>query len=387
MACDNHVTNAAQIRSQHHHGSHRGLLHTAPEDSPRAHVDAIIVPTARKPVALTHAISLAAELGSTLVTLCSKYSSTTAVEKLARAAGVELLAVDVADLPRGLLPRFKTCDQLAGTRFDRHTDTSLKRNLGLLIARVAGWQRIVFLDDDIVIPDPLDLRRAAALTDHYAGVGLKILGYPDNSVVCHAYREAGGAQDVFVGGGALAVGTDSMSSFFPSIYNEDWFFLLTGESLRPTAVTGTAVQKPYDPFAREERARMEELGDVLAEGLFWLLDEGRPLTDANAAYWRGYLAKRQKFIGEAADMVDRMEGIPERKARMLNSLKAARGRSLFIRPEWCEDYVNAWRADRKRWQWHLKGFQPISARGCARGDLGKVIAELGLVVQSRYLSR
>jgi glycosyltransferase involved in cell wall biosynthesis len=387
MASDTQVTQAAQIRSQHHHGSHRGLLHTAPEASPQAHVDAIIVPTARKPVALTHAINLAAELGSTLVALCSKYSSTATVERLAKAADVELVAVDVADLPAGLLPRFKTCDQLAGTRFARHTDTSLKRNLGLLIARVAGWQRIVFLDDDIVIPDPLDLRRAAALTDQYAGVGLKMQGYPDNSVVCHAYREAGGAQDVFVGGGALAVSENSMSSFFPSIYNEDWFFLLSGESLRPTAVTGTAVQKPYDPFAREERARMEELGDVLAEGLFWLLDDGRSLTDANTAYWREYLAKRQKFISEATDMVDRMEETPERKTRMLSSLKAARGRSLFIRPEWCEDYVDAWRADRKRWQWHLKAFQPISAQGCARGDLGKVMANLGLAWHSRCLSR
>lgn len=380
------MTNAVRTRSEHHHGSHRGLLHTAPSAPPQAHVDAIIVPTIRKPQAMKHAISLAASLGSVLVALCSKtYTSANRVATRAAAAGVEVLAVDVDHLPPGLLPRFKTCAQLEKTRFGRRSDISLKRNLGLLIARVADWDRIVFLDDDIEVPDPLDLRRAAALTDDYAGAGLKIGGYPDNSVVCHAYREAGGAQDMFVGGGALAVHTRSTTSFFPNIYNEDWFFLLGDVKLRPTAVTGVAIQKPYDPFDLDERARMEELGDVLAEGLFWLLDDGRPLQDANAAYWDQYLSKRRSFILETSDMVRQTETDAERRARKLSSLTAAWGRSQYIRPEWCEDYVNAWRADRKFWQHHLEQIQPSRKQNYCKGDLGKVVARLGLALQSTHL--
>ncbi|MET8764175.1 hypothetical protein [Lentzea sp. NPDC004782] len=378
---------AAPIRSQHHHGSHRGLLYTAPRDSPEAGVDAIIVPTARNPLALDHAISLAMKLGCTLVTLCSKYSSADDVAARAATADVELLAVDVSSSLQGLLPAFRTSRLLANTRFHRKTDTSQKRNLGLLIARMAGWQRIVFLDDDIEIPEPFDLRRAAALTEQFAGVGLNIHGYPDNSVVCHAYREAGGAQDVFVGGGALVVDTRSTTSFFPNIYNEDWFFLLDGEQLQPTAVTGVARQKEYDPFARDERARMEELGDVLAEGLFWLLDEGRSLRDANAAYWRHYLAKRQSFIMETMNMVRRMGGNPERRHRMLDSLKAACGRSQYIKPELCEEYVHAWRADRQTWRAHLERAQPSRRQNHRTGQVGKVIADLGLVLHSRHLLR
>lgn len=295
-----------------------------------------------------------------------------------------MLAVDVDNLPQGLLPQFKTSAELKGTRFGRRSDISLKRNLGLLIARVAGWERIVFLDDDIRVPEPQELGRAAALTNDYAAAGLNIHGYPDNSVVCHAYREAGGAQDVFVGGGALAVHTRATSSFFPNIYNEDWFFLLNGEKLRPTAVTGVAVQKPYDPFD-DERARMEELGDVLAEGLYWLLDEGRSLREANAAYWSEYLSKRRRFILETAVMVSDTEKGSERKARKLGSLKAALGRSQYIRPEWCESYVRVWRDDRRTWQHHLEHHQPSRKQNCCKGDLDKVIAHLGLVFQSKYL--
>lgn len=380
------MTKASRIRSQHHHGSHRGLLATSPTAAPEAHVDAIIVPTIRKPRAMAHAISLAASLDCVLVAMCSgNDTSADAVARLASASGVEVLAVDVDNLPTGLLPRFKTCAQLEKTRFARHSDISLKRNLGLLIAWVAGWERIVFLDDDIVVPNSLDLRRAAALTDNYAGAGLNIEGYPDNSVVCHAYREAGGAQDVFVGGGALAVHTRSTSSFFPNIYNEDWFFLLGDEKLRPTAVAGVAIQQEYDPFDIDERARMEEFGDVLAEGLFWLLDEGRPLGDADAAYWRQYLARRIKFILETTDMTSRTEQDPERKAKKLDSLKAALGRSRYIKPEWCADYVRAWRDDQESWQQLLRHHQPSRNQNFCKGALEKVMVHLNLAIQSRYL--
>jgi hypothetical protein len=321
-------------------------------------VDAIIVPTARHVAMLEPAIQLANKLGTTLVALCSKWSTAREVAAFAGRSGVKLMAIDVGEIPPGVIPSFETDRILAGTRFTRWTDTSLKRNLGLLLARLVGWERIVFLDDDIEVPEPTDLRFAAGLTDLYAGVGLAVDGMPDNSVVCHAFREAGGAQDVFIGGGALAVGARSMTSFFPNIYNEDWFFLLDDDGLCSTTTTGTAVQKPYDPY-RELRARREELGDCLAEGLFWLLDNGLSLRDATAEHWRNFLQARAGFITDVVHMVERMDGDPEQRHRMLCALKAARGRCQYIRPELCVDYVAAWRLDRVRWRRHLEAIHHV----------------------------
>ncbi|HEX8865007.1 MAG TPA: hypothetical protein VF821_05065, partial [Lentzea sp.] len=126
-------------------------------------------------------------------------------------------------------------------------------------------------------------------------------------------------------------------------------------------------------------------GDVLAEGLFWLLDEGRTLRDATTAYWRRYLTMRRRFILETIDMVHRTRLNPDRKARMLSSLTAASGRSQFIQPEWCESYVRAWRADRRTWQHHLERFQSSRRQNSCRGDLDKVVAHLGLALQSKHL--
>jgi glycosyltransferase involved in cell wall biosynthesis len=347
--------------SRHHHGSHLDLLDDLPAAPFPVDPDAIIVPTARHAAALEQAVGLAAKLNCTLVALCSKWSSARDVVALARGR-TKLIAIDIGELPKNVVPSFETCGVLEGTRFDRWTDLSLKRNFGLLLARLIGWERVVFLDDDIEIPEPMDLRDAAGLTDHYAAVGLTIKGMPDNSVVCHAYREAGGKQDTFVGGGAMAVGTKSITSFFPNIYNEDWFFLLDDDGLRSTTTAGTAIQKPYDPF-REQRARMEELGDVLAEGLFWLLDNGRSPLHASAAHWRDFLHERVRFITDVIRMAESMDSDPVLRRRILLALKAARGRCQLITSELCVRYIDAWRADRLRWQCHVEAkYHEIAAK-------------------------
>ena len=50
-------------------------------------------------------------------------------------------------------------------------DLSIKRNLGLVLARMLGWQRLMFLDDDIfdVTKEDVDAL-AAGLSDHSVSV-------------------------------------------------------------------------------------------------------------------------------------------------------------------------------------------------------------------------
>jgi len=119
-------------------------------------------------------------------------------------ADVNLIAIDVPEPTQLRLPYWETSRMLAGTVFARRTDLSAKRNLAIMISRMAGWSRILFLDDDITGLNPDDMRKASALLDTHNVVGLRIGGFPDHSVVCHAYREAGGDQQSFIGGGALA---------------------------------------------------------------------------------------------------------------------------------------------------------------------------------------
>jgi hypothetical protein len=380
MAGADHVSSAiAKVSLALHHDSHRRLLATvAAPPVGLGEVDAIIVPTARTAAHLRSAVELAAKLRCTLVTLHSQRSSAARLRALADAHCVDAVAVDMRFVPTGALPDFRTTSLLATTPFARGKDTSSKRNLGLLLARLAGWQRVVFVDDDIRIADAQHLTDAVRLLDRFDGVGLTIAGFPDNSVVCHAHRRTGGDQDTFLGGGALAVNTTSCDSFFPDVYNEDWFFLLDDTHLRPVAKTrGVAIQRPFDPFATESRARSEEFGDCLAEGLFYLLDQGKRVQEANVEHWRAFLDDRRRFICDILGRIDDADLDHGKRSRMKSALQAARERCSLITPELCVHYLTAWRADRARWRHHLDRHAAMLRR-IGPPDIDSALAVLGV---------
>jgi len=342
--------------TQDHHDSHQDLLWAADDAGRRQGIDAIIVPTARPPAYLAQAAALAHALGCTLLTLHSTQwtSAAKAARRLPR--DIDLLAIDIQDPAQLRLPSWETTRLLAPTVFKRRSDTSAKRNIALVLSRMLGWSRVLFLDDDITGLDPDDVRRASGLLDTYNAVGLHVGGFPDHSVVCHAYLQAGGSQQAFIGGGALAVHLERSTSFFPDIYNDDWFFLLDGgKGIQPVGVTGTVRQFPYDPFRNTDRARGEELGDVLAEGIYWLLDQGGSVTDADQAHWIRFLVRRRRFIERVLRMVEQQGTLESaERARRIAALKGSLGRLQLITPTLCEDYLRAWAADRQRWHRDLQ---------------------------------
>lgn len=363
----------ASIEAPLHHGSHTGLLSHADATAIAADIDAIVVPTIRKADCLRAAFSLATELGCPVVPLCSRSAS--AHDAVAVSAGfdVSVIAID-SDGPGRLAPVLETSqllDQPRFRRFRRVSDLSAKRNLGLLLARVAGWRRVLFLDDDISQISPAELRSASGLLPRYSVIGLDNQGFPDNSVVCHAYREVGGAQEAFIGGGAMLLAPDRIDSFFPDIYSEDWLFLYDAVKAGVVARSGQMLHKPYDPYADPRRAASEEFGDTLAEGLYRLLDDGKDVAHADEGFWETFLRQRRKLIATVLRDLRNGRG-HQQPDRMIASLKAARGVSAFITPKLCTDYLHAWCRDHQRWRQQVGGF---------RTGLGteKALAELGLV--------
>jgi hypothetical protein len=82
---------------------------------------------------------------------------------------------------------------------------------------------------------------------------------------------------------------------------------------------------------------------------------------------------------------------PYEKMRRIEALKGSRGRLALITPELCVSYLQAWAADRQRWQRHLErlptgqqlpdALAMLSRRGCPplRWRLGE---RVGLQAQS-----
>jgi hypothetical protein len=109
-------------------------------------------------------------------------------------------------------------------------------------------------------------------------------------------------------------------------------------------------QKKFDPFAKVERARGEEFGDCLAEGLFWLLDDQLPLARADHEYWQTFLLRRARFIERLLVRVERVIEGAGLQTRIVASLSAARDVNAEITADLCTEYVRRWRSDLDSWQ-------------------------------------
>ena len=357
------------------HVSHVGLLAVPGPTTARAPVDAVIVPTARPAVWLTTAIRLAEELGAPLIALCSQDADPAAVHDKSWDCDATVIAAAVSARRPPALPKLGTTSLVAESPFRRASDTSVKRNVALAVSRMTGWRRVLFLDDDISGVTADAVREAASWLGPFDVVGLSNGGYFDNSVVCHANRDTGGVQEMFVGGGAMLFAGGPTASFFPDIYNEDWFFLLGSDRLRKVAASGTYRQERYDPYANAVRARQEEFGDTLAEGIYALLDDRGTIADADAAYWRAFLPRRAEFIDAVAERVCATVPAGLRQTRMIAALRASRTSLDLITPDLCVKYLRAWRRDRRRWAEYLGPLKPDRSPGEALACLGLKVWE------------
>jgi hypothetical protein len=410
-------------RPAKHLPSHRcllGRLERYPRVAEPPRLDLIAIPTSRPFAdewdALRIACDLAGEYGSRVLVICSG-AARRADFKPEWMAGrrVQVAVVDLPDDPA--LPTLATSTHWLGNNdWTVVRDVAQKRNLALLLAAAAGWPYLLFLDDDV---REVDVRAfagqrlrefgvesvgealaAMAHPDGPEAVGWIMTQFWDNSVVCHARRLGGIAQDSFIGGGALAVKVTPDTPFFPVIYNEDWLFFygllrhLPHDGRPRLALAGMVGQRPYDPYTHT-RAASEELGDTLAEGLFAALQAvGRPdRLVFSPDFWTGVLSQRHAMVKRVRRRV-LWRSVVTRARRLCASGGVRRPRQL-VRAAWSGlhrrrsahhaltsalrvheqlgapsydvqaeivDYLQAWGRDMRRWRKalrrHLAGAVP-----------------------------
>jgi hypothetical protein len=336
----------------------------------RVSLDAIIVPASRPAVNLDHAVMLARKLQCHLVVLCSRKAQADEVNELL--ALRDFSQAITVDLPEGyILPKLdlvtsrRTSLGLPDGCVNPNGDLSTKRNIGLLLARMVGWKRILFLDDDIRDLYSSDLREIAMMLGPCDAVGMRAVKFPDNSVVCHGHRRTGGYQEIFVSGSVLAVHCAGTVAFFPEIYNEDWFFFYHVAAARRLGWYGRdATQLCYDPFADPQRAAGQEFGDVLAEGLYGLLHGRNGTAHATSDYWRTFLDSRMRFLEGVLARAEKVE--PYLRKRIASSIETAMIWSRQIEPLMCEHYIALWQQDLDTWEQRLKD---VPARRSANAAL------------------
>ncbi len=357
-------------------GTHRKLVSQTEQSEldTELTLDAIVVPASRPARNLEQAITLARAADCELLILCSHQLEPAEVHRLLAERSFD--GGIVVNLPENYRHELLDFRGLASIKDDLPpacswyvTDLSTKRNVALLLARMLGWRRIFFLDDDIRDISYPDLQSTVSMLGSFPTAGMRVSSFPDNSAVCHAHRATGGLQDVFITGAALAVDCQQNTGFFPHIYNEDWLFFYEDASTgRLGSSGGKVTQLRYNPFADAQRAAWQEFGDVLAEGLYALLDHDMGVEYATSEYWLYFLAARQRFL----EAIIRRSGTakPEIREQLLVSVEAALKCSRAIEPELLERYVWLWRRDLREWERRVAGIGQMSSLEVALKELG-----------------
>jgi hypothetical protein len=382
--------------------SHRHLLR--PLDRQRwpggvnSRPGAVVVPTARPATAprsgLRFAARLALESGCPLVVLASQEAATAAavdvlgdqvrvpthegvvqpdtlVLRIAR-GGTRLTSFEVDELPVSKMYR-RGGDPFGQGRL-RRNDVGRKRNLALLLAAGQQWGSVLLVDDDIfdvedgagrrhepheITLDTPALQAAAQALEESGqlAVGWAARGFDDNSVLCRMAAQTGASQDQFIGAGALLVPISAHTPFFPSIYNQDWLFLL---GLFRRRVAGTAEildggdvhQDEYSAYCAS-RAAAEELGDVLGEGMLSLLHEDAEEQVSSPAFWRRALEERRALKDRLREQV-LASGHDEHEdmLKVLNAVDRIHERLMAKEAYWIRQlmsYAGTWRRDLVSW--------------------------------------
>ena len=298
---------------------------------------------------------------------------------MANRVGVKAYALDLPPHPAnplGITFATSTDEELAAASSVTTRDLSTKRNLGLVLARMLDWKRLMFLDDDIYGISKRDVDAlAAGLNDHSISVLIPDK-FEDNSVACHAHRLGGGEQGKFASAGGMGVQVDRDDlAFFPNIYNEDWFFFSEEAASRKIIKVGESRQRTYNPYADPERAVKEEFGDLLAEGLYARLDHEQGVHGADAAYWAAFIKNREIFHDHVAGLLrnhrerhdNTKRGRDIRAAEV--SIRAAQEKLDRIRPELCHKFIQLWQADLVEWRHYLAKLNRFDSIGSALDHL------------------
>ena len=327
------------------------------------------------------------------------------------------VVIDLPDGADGILP-WRSNEYVIAS-LHRDSDLGLKRNLGMLLARMQGLEAILYLDDDISVT-PASQLAARAARDHSWRAGdplarlddvlanfaasreLHAAGYfqrdfDDNSVFCHARRLVGRPQETFISGGAHAVKVDAPLPFFSRAYNEDWLFflflMLEGPHTFPfggVRYVGTIHQDAYHPFT-VLRAQSEEFGDLFAERLFSVLGrlprEELLVAATRPTFWEPAIDHRCGMIDGILEDLYRL-GPGVRGGAVLDARRAMQAaRDLYAEAsdlaEELGRFFAALVADREEWRKLLASATPSSHSDAL--TLRESLKVLGLDTHTTYL--
>lgn len=168
--------------------------------------------------------------------------------------------------------RFEDFYAAAGTH--ENFDLGLKRRYAIHHAQRIGCQKILLVDDDIIV-DSFTRQIAATyrMLAKYSVVASPSINFPDLSVSGHLHLALGGSKTINPAGSWCAINLNRKPPYFCDLYNEDLLAFLPLRLEGELCIGPPTRQVAHQPFERIEKIAFQEVGEVVVDTMISRLRE------------------------------------------------------------------------------------------------------------------
>lgn len=179
------------------------------------------------------------------------------------------------------------------------------RTFALLVAKSQGINKVLFMDDDILIPQLDIVIDSFNLLNNYDFVGAHITGMLDDSIIGHISSKLGvvDEDERMLSGGFLAFNPQIIKIPFTNLYNEDWIWLFLQLKDKKYLQKGNVIQSAYNPFLNfKEKILFQEFGEIVILGMLKLYKQSFFEMLTHDFFWENVLAERKEFLNKLYDL-------------------------------------------------------------------------------------
>lgn len=171
------------------------------------------------------------------------------------------------------------------------------RNFALIYSKAIRLNKVLFMDDDIQVPNVKLIEELFQEIDQYQFVGANILGLVDDSVLGHIATDIGINNERMLSGGFMVFNPNKIDHFFLNNYNEDWIWLFLQLRDKAYLQEGDVFQELADPLINfKSKVIFQEFGEITLDGVLDLFKQDSYDSLIEFTFWQRLVKERKEYL-------------------------------------------------------------------------------------------
>jgi hypothetical protein len=171
------------------------------------------------------------------------------------------------------------------------------RNFALLYSKAIGVDKVLFMDDDIHVPNLKLIDDLFQSVKDFQFVGANITGLVDDSALGHIATDLEIFNERMLSGGFMVFNPNIIDQYFLNNYNEDWIWLFLQLKGKKYLQTGEVFQELSNPLANyQKKVIFQEHGEIALDGILDLFKKGSYDSLVQLSFWKRMLSEREEYL-------------------------------------------------------------------------------------------